>query len=87
MINYGLLDLSEASIVFSHAGHSLSKASVVEKILFKALQLFEQQIVGLMDEDNRHVGNGLRGASLAQPHEVVWLVVLTPKLSHCCPFC
>lgn len=87
MINYGLLDLSEAAVVFSHAGHFLGKAAVVEEVLFQPLELLEEQVVGLMNEDNRHVSNSLRGTSLAQPHKVVWLVVLTPKLSHCCPFC
>ena len=49
------------------------------------MKMLEEQVVGLVDEDDGHVGDGLRRACLAEAHEERGVVVLLSQLSHGVP--
>ncbi len=42
------------------AGHALAQAAFLEKVLFEALDLLVEQVIGLMDQANEDVGDRLR---------------------------
>ena len=77
---------SESALFAADAVHFLGEAALRDEVLFKSLQLFEEQVVGLVDEDDSHVGDGLRRPRLAEIHEEFGIVVLLAQPAHGRPF-
>ena len=67
---------SEAAVVFSHAAHFLGEAAVFKEILLQSFELPEQQVIGLMNEDDGHVGNGFGRTCGTELHEIIGIVML-----------
>jgi hypothetical protein len=50
-----------AAILEAEAGHTLAQAALFEKVVLQAEELLVHQIVGLVDETDRDVGDDCRG--------------------------
>ena len=77
---------SESALFASDAVHLLGEAALRDEVLFQSLQLLEEQVVGLVDEDDGHVGDGFGRTRLAEIHEEFGIVVLLAQPAHGRPF-
>lgn len=77
-----LRSLRSFSPFYSYAAHFFREAAILGKVLLQAFQLLEQQVVGLIDEYDSHVGNRLRWAGGAQLQKVLCIAVLTSQFAH-----
>ena len=76
-----------SSLFTSQAIHLLGEAALCDEVPFQSLQLLEEQVVGLVDKYNRHVGDGLWRTCMTQIHKKGRIVVFLSQSSHCLVLC
>lgn len=62
--------------------HALGETAIINEIRFEPFQLPVQQIIGLINQDNCHIGNGFGWPSFNYIHEKLNIVVCRTQLSH-----